>query len=681
MAGDSTTDSPSPSPNKRLKPTSSNSKSIIQDKPSNHYQREQQQQQQSTDGDDSDAERCGICLSESGRRAIRGKIDSCGHFFCFVCILEWAKVESRCPMCKRRFTAIHRPPKEGVFASERIVNVPQRDQVYHLFGNATSGPFDPYAEVKCSVCHGIADESLLLLCDLCDSAAHTYCVGLGATVPDGDWFCHDCALSRSEHDRTEVDTDTDDQMISANSNVKLSVERKFSIFNIVRESNIQGFGRHNASVSSLPNHLPPSIIPGFESSGADEVSHPSERSRNTVGNSTESGVRTLHLCRNVHSRIRALRENWHALQNRSLSFSSNMVESGGGSCRKGKVAALFNYRSNESQSSSSTSQQSQDCFIEPKGDLYDIDKAWKMMNIAKSMQENCKRTSSLNQTSTKLSCLESASKEAISSSSCLHISKIQRNEIRNEERTGKQKHCKYYFDEREKEKHKSPEMEKQKRKVMNIKSSDRVLTSHSPRFFQSPSSKKVQIQNGCHVNDVGPFVRNAQNRCRESSSNAKTEGRPSCSTSLVGSVLQGSTDSLDSKLEVGVSELDIPEQKSRLEKSCSKRKDRKNDNVKSEIQSLVKLNLKLLSQDKQLGVDAFKEIARLATHTILAAGGFQHSKTSIHYFPSSVFSHTEDIKLRHKSTLIPNSCRECFYVFVKNVVCSIMIEKGHGVSL
>ncbi|XVF11725.1 hypothetical protein REPUB_Repub08aG0052500 [Reevesia pubescens] len=673
MAGDSTTDSPSPSPspNKRLKITTPNSsKSIIQDEPSNNHQK-------SVDDDDSDSERCGICLSEGGRRAIRGKIDSCDHFFCFVCIMEWAKVESRCPMCKRRFTVIHRPPKQGVFASERLINVPQRDQVYYLFGNATSGPFDPYREVKCSVCHGIADENLLLLCDLCDSAAHTYCVGLGATVPDGDWFCHDCALSRSENDKTEVNNDTDDQMISGSSSFKIPAETNVSVFDIVRESNIPLFKGQNASVSLLPNCLPPDIT---QSSGADEVSRPSERSRNTIGISTESGARTLRLCRNVHSRIQALRKNWHALQSRSLSFSSSMVEPGVGNSRKGKVAAVCNYRSSESQSSSSTRQQStsQDTFIEPKGDFYDIDKAWKMMNIAKSMQKNCKRTSSsLDQTSTKLSCLGSASKEGISSSG-LHISKIQLNETRNEERKGKQKHYQYYYHETEKEKHKSPEMEKQKRMVMNIESGERALTSHLPHFFQSPSFTKVQIQNNGHVNVVGRFVKNAQNTCRESSLNSNLEGRSSCSTSLVGSVLRGSTDPLDSNMEVGVSELHVPEGITRLEKSCSKRKDRKDDNVKSEIQSLVKLNLKLLSQDKQLGVDAFKEIARLATHTILAACGFQHSKSSIHSFPSSVCSHSEDIKMRHKSTLMPNSCRECFYVFVKNVVCSIMIEKGHS---
>lgn len=32
----------------------------------------------------------------------------------------------------------------------------------------------------------------MLLCDLCDSPAHTFCVGLGREVPDGNWYCDGC---------------------------------------------------------------------------------------------------------------------------------------------------------------------------------------------------------------------------------------------------------------------------------------------------------------------------------------------------------------------------------------------------------------------------------------------------------------------------------------------------------
>lgn len=78
--------------------------------------------------------------------------------------------------------------------------------------------------------------------------------------------------------------------------------------------------------------------------------------------------------------------------------------------------------------------------------------------------------------------------------------------------------------------------------------------------------------------------------------------------------------------------------------------------------------------------DAFKKVARFATHTILAACGLEQPKSGIHFHPSSkVCSHSERIEQLCKSTLMPDSCQECFYVFVKDVVRSIMSEKvDHG---
>jgi PHD and RING finger domain-containing protein 1 len=74
---------------------------------------------------------CGICYVD-GRRAIRGELDCCAHFFCFVCIMAWGRVESRCPFCKARFRTIRRPPVAGRFPDERIVSVPERNQVCSL---------------------------------------------------------------------------------------------------------------------------------------------------------------------------------------------------------------------------------------------------------------------------------------------------------------------------------------------------------------------------------------------------------------------------------------------------------------------------------------------------------------------------------------------------------------------
>uniref|UniRef100_A0ACD5VAN5 Uncharacterized protein n=1 Tax=Avena sativa TaxID=4498 RepID=A0ACD5VAN5_AVESA len=149
---------------------------------------------------------CGICLTDS-RQAVRGELDCCTHHFCFVCIMAWARVETRCPFCKARFRTIRRTPVPGRLPSERVVTVAERIQVWHPLGNESSlvGGTDPSVNSSCSVCSCTNDEDLLLLCELCDVAAHTYCAGLGTTVPEEDWFCKDCATTKEEHSRCQAD--------------------------------------------------------------------------------------------------------------------------------------------------------------------------------------------------------------------------------------------------------------------------------------------------------------------------------------------------------------------------------------------------------------------------------------------------------------------------------------------
>mmetsp|Transcript_9233 Transcript_9233/g.15840 ORF Transcript_9233/g.15840 Transcript_9233/m.15840 type:complete len:384 (-) Transcript_9233:514-1665(-) len=46
---------------------------------------------------------CPICLSEYESPALT---DKCFHAFCFACILQWAEVNARCPLCKAPFVSI-----------------------------------------------------------------------------------------------------------------------------------------------------------------------------------------------------------------------------------------------------------------------------------------------------------------------------------------------------------------------------------------------------------------------------------------------------------------------------------------------------------------------------------------------------------------------------------------------
>ena len=74
---------------------------------------------------------CGVCLSEEDKRRFRGILDCCSHYFCFTCIMEWSKVESRCPLCKQRFTTITKNGRSIAEMDSRnmVIQVPKRDQV------------------------------------------------------------------------------------------------------------------------------------------------------------------------------------------------------------------------------------------------------------------------------------------------------------------------------------------------------------------------------------------------------------------------------------------------------------------------------------------------------------------------------------------------------------------------
>ncbi|KAK4427613.1 hypothetical protein Salat_1530200 [Sesamum alatum] len=107
---------------------------------------------------------------------------------------QWSKVESRCPLCKQRFATISRTARagDGHDLKDAVFPVPERDQVYQPSEEELRGYLDPYENVLCTECQQGGDDAFMLLCDLCDSPAHTYCVGLGREVPDGNWYCDGC---------------------------------------------------------------------------------------------------------------------------------------------------------------------------------------------------------------------------------------------------------------------------------------------------------------------------------------------------------------------------------------------------------------------------------------------------------------------------------------------------------
>ncbi|KAG8652330.1 hypothetical protein MANES_06G080200v8 [Manihot esculenta] len=608
-----------PNPHKRLKSVLSNSRCTVKEE--NHpyesspeQEGEENQSQRnpsvsvSMNGEDSLS--CGICLSDHGS-AIRGQIDSCEHFFCFICIMEWAKVESRCPMCKRRFTTIRRPPKDGVFPSERIVNIPKRDQVCHFSRNTTIEPFDPYEQVQCSICRLVGDENLLLLCDLCDSASHTYCVGLGATVPEGDWFCHDCAVSRTEHDNIQKDDDNMNQELYAKSLVMLTAESHVSMYNDVVDnqntsgnSNVLAVDEIDVSIFDIvresDDQLRSPVFLGCErqSSLANELTQPDEiapQFRSVEGgphsdadNVAQTGARTLSRCRNVQGYIRALRENWNYLRSGSLRFSSSPSKSSTG---KHNACAVSHDNSAVPQSKHSR----------------DIDKAWKMMDKAKSIQQVCRRTKSVHGVSQNPRNEGNASRKAIDGRSSLYLPRIQQSRTTELGNTGTKKQYNLYSPEKKTDMHTSTNLEMQKHSKVVMKEivecNDILPTISFPQFSVSESSWKVQTNSPSNVSDESRETIQQKNPCRPL---LNFSSQQNISGHLITSVSSepGASESLKAKEEYsGLSrcKVDIPKGDVRMEKAYAESKHREDDDAKSEIQSLVKLNLKLLSRDKQLG--------------------------------------------------------------------------------
>ncbi|MED6112281.1 hypothetical protein PIB30_060257 [Stylosanthes scabra] len=130
-----------------------------------------------------------------------------------------------------------------------VVEVPERDQVYQPTEEELRSYIDPYEDVICSECHLGGDDGLMLLCDICDSPAHTYCVGLGREVPEGNWYCDGCrpvafSSSSSQVQERVTDPSVPTQNLSVRPSIVLN-ERESIDLNLIsspRTSFSQGFG-------------------------------------------------------------------------------------------------------------------------------------------------------------------------------------------------------------------------------------------------------------------------------------------------------------------------------------------------------------------------------------------------------------------------------------------------------
>ncbi|KHM99889.1 Hypothetical protein glysoja_017587 [Glycine soja] len=158
------------------------------------------------DNDDAavEGERCGICMDMV---IDRGLLDCCQHWFCFVCIDNWATITNLCPLCQNEF--------------QLITCVP----VICLDGDG------------CKVRNGLAtiegdsDLDTSIACDSCDIWYHAFCVGFDSEgTSDSTWLCPRCVADEvskgtsNSVERTTVECNADNR----NSNSECHAEDSFS---------------------------------------------------------------------------------------------------------------------------------------------------------------------------------------------------------------------------------------------------------------------------------------------------------------------------------------------------------------------------------------------------------------------------------------------------------------------
>lgn len=310
-----------------------------------------------------------------------------------------------------------------MFANSCKTDMLFRSQACNPSGNGSSTvDADLYANTSCSVCNLSNDDELLMLCELCDSAVHTYCAGLGTEIPEGDWFCTDCMTAKEEHSRCEIDDDNS----SDHGEFKITIEVPIadpvaapSISdivdeghspNLVQRSSVQSnrpsisdpvpsiydivdddyttipIGRVNARSTRLDSRAERLPSQGI-SVGPQCPESPQERENSRVCSHARSRIeseraRTLRNSRNLGSRIRELRENWSALRSGSIGFATQLHNR-----RRGNGAGTCDieerHRSTTTFMEVAASSSGHAKKISPKNSS-DVHKAWKMLEMAKS---------------------------------------------------------------------------------------------------------------------------------------------------------------------------------------------------------------------------------------------------------------------------------------------------------
>ena len=139
----------------------------------------------------SQPQQCLVCLNIPDDKADRGILPCSHQSFCFQCIIDWAAVTNRCPLCKERFYQVKNSN------TGKTVKVVEKEQNLN-----SDGEF--LVEIRCCVCGSDLDDHIMLLCDNCDQGFHTTCLGMHGIPDVSEWYCDLCSWVLTEAQRKRL---------------------------------------------------------------------------------------------------------------------------------------------------------------------------------------------------------------------------------------------------------------------------------------------------------------------------------------------------------------------------------------------------------------------------------------------------------------------------------------------
>ncbi|KAL2311947.1 CTD-binding SR-like protein rA9 [Schizosaccharomyces pombe] len=167
--------------------------------------------------DSDSSEECIICLSNlpncpldqwdssSVPASISSTLDGlriakipCGHYFHNHCLESWCRVANTCPLCRTEFLKVDvlefvkGPWYRAYPVEEKTQSVANAGEPFEDEGSETC---------RCVICGRSDHAEVLLLCDGCDDAYHTYCLNMDA-VPIEEFYCPNCVLLNYQENET-----------------------------------------------------------------------------------------------------------------------------------------------------------------------------------------------------------------------------------------------------------------------------------------------------------------------------------------------------------------------------------------------------------------------------------------------------------------------------------------------